>query len=268
MKIRKKRVVLQEKDYLVLKFICDFGYLTPDHVAKYVFLTSNKNARRRLFMLEQAGFIQGIFRRNKLSTQKIYIPNFKNINAVVYQDTHFRCISTMQSRPWFRPNFNHEDTLRNYALRIHRLHSDFKINFDYMHHHFRPKLKASLSSGTFMIPNMTIFEKNELLINIEVELTAKTNFRYCEKFRKVLTLPRQSTLYLVRDHSILNKINIALDEVQKRIGKRSEVNFSIIRVCLESDVDLDQNLQNEINFIRDHRDRQRAQGNGQKQVFI
>ncbi len=61
-KVRRKQnpklecLRLQERDYLALKLICDFGYLTADQIAQHIFKSTNKNTKRRLGMLEKAGY--------------------------------------------------------------------------------------------------------------------------------------------------------------------------------------------------------------------
>ena len=147
---------LQDRDYLALKLICDLGYLTADQIALYIFRSTNKNTRRRLYMLEKAGYIQGIYRRDKVANRKIYIPKFKNLDGVVDEKTHLRCVSTMNSRPWFRPHFEHEDKIRSWAIRIQNSFKNCTADLDFMRYWYRPTLKKVDFNDTTLIPDLTI----------------------------------------------------------------------------------------------------------------
>ena len=209
------KICLQPRDYLLFKMICQFGYLTADHVEKGIFFTSNKRTRRRLNVLIQAGFLKYVTRRYQTGTLKVYVPNFANLETILEKEFLETYHKAALVKPWFRSISGHEDIVRDWAIRFQNLFPDAKVDLDFMLMDSKYKL-SNKNESRDLLPDIVVRFNSGFEIAWEIELTRKSQQRYFSKLTDIVSTPNRSTVYLVPEEKFKCVVLTILNLVSRK----------------------------------------------------
>ena len=240
--IKKYFVKLQPRDVLFLKLVSQFGYLTSEHVEKWIFKTSNKSTRKRLLMLERAHFINFVTRRERSGTRKVYIPNQKELVGILDEELLPRCSKAVTMKPWFRSLTGHEDLVRNWAIRLQLLFPDALVDLDFMSSKSENESLNETGESSGLTPDIVLKLSTGAEIAFEIELTHKNQSRYFRKFFEILSTPNRPSVYLVNSLNVRNLVLKNLELVRQDMSSKGQFEYSELEVVSFEELTSDEKL--------------------------
>jgi hypothetical protein len=219
---------LVDRDLILLRHCCEFGYLTAKQINENFIFVKKQVLCRRLSKLVQSGLLVTKSQLICGKTYLVYCPNIQNLVGVLEKYHIDYAIRTVAAKKWNCSYGEHEDEVRNWALKIKRLFPEVQIDLDVMLIRKNIKSDSQWLEEYKKLPDFTIHYKDKPKISVEIELSSKSEERYVSRFLALMSQPNNTTLYLVRDNKILKPILNSLKLATEKLKNKNYIQLSNI----------------------------------------
>ncbi|MEQ1664556.1 MAG: hypothetical protein ABL927_04185 [Bdellovibrionales bacterium] len=225
---KNNSIRLVERDLVLLRLCCDFGYLTAKQINENLILATKQAAYQRLTKLVRAGYLSIGAQKKYNKTFLIYYPNIHKLVGILEKYHLDRAIKTVGARKWICSYGEHEDCVRNWALKIKSIFPEAQIDLDVMLINKKSRSEIQWLEEYKKLPDFIIHYKDRPKIAVEIELSSKSEERYVSRYLALMGRSNNTTLYLVRDEKVLQPILKSLKLATQKLKQKNYIQLSSV----------------------------------------
>lgn len=204
-----KEFPISGRDQEILGGLCVAGCLTARQIHSHYFSTANyRNTLRRLKKLSDYGFITRVSRHDGLATS-IYFPNVPSLQKILPNEIVKKAIPLKSVRPWYFPNTEHDDLVRDISIRISKEFPSYEILLDFQIVSGVGHEQLIIESDKRKVPDILVKDNQGSSYYLEVELSTKSSKRYTALFQSYLLRHNFAIIYFYKEdrtHGVIDKV--------------------------------------------------------------